>query len=82
MCCIIEIEAKIRGSPKQQQQKIVIFLGKLCSEVKNRFQVTLFCPAYLCALPCGATGVSWVLTTLMCSVCQEAAGTLGGRGGR
>lgn len=41
MCCIIEIEAKIRGSPKQQQQKIVIFLGKLCSEVKNRFQVTL-----------------------------------------
>lgn len=75
MCCIIKIEAKIRGSPKQQQ-KIVIFLGKLCSEVKNRFQVTLFCPA------CGATGVSWVLTTLMCSVCQEAAGTLGGRGGR
>lgn len=77
MCCIIEIEAKIWGSPKQQQQqKTVVFSGKLCSEVKNRFQVTL------CALPCGATGISWVLTTLMCSLCQEAAGTLGGRGGR
>lgn len=45
MCCIIEIEAKIWGSPKQQQlQKVIIFLGKLCSEVKNRFQVTLFLP--------------------------------------
>lgn len=80
MCCIIEIEAKIRGSPKQQ--KIIIFLGKLCSEVKNRFQVTLFCPVYLCALPSGAAGINWVLTTLLCSVCQEAAGTLARRGGR
>ena len=74
MCCMIEIEAKIRGSPKQQ--KIVIFLGKLCSEVKNRFQVTLFCPVYLCALPCVAAGTNWVLTTLMCSCVERQLGLL------